>query len=212
MSPTGRPRRSILAAGASLVAAGVAGCAGSNEVTSTSSGGRSSNEIPASSTAYDHLAVRADTTVPLIYPQDDPPETDTDRLNDPHQTQFLVSATDVETLQLDIADPSTVRSFLTTTDFDAASIAIDQRPVKDCYQRHLLSVRADPDEFRTWYCRSLKPPTARCDADHEVLEITIIRVQRAYDEAPSSRSRSERGTCPTDTDQTTETHTVEVDR
>lgn len=187
-----RTRRGTLSVAGTLLASGLTGCLGSG------SGGHATGEsststrgwLPSASTPFESLARRTQGTGPVVYTD---PEVD-----HRHDMRFVLSEAEVDALSIDLEDPTPVRMFLRDTDFTDASVVVEQRTIEDCYERRLLAVQADNDRFRSWYCQQLRPPTARCAADTEVMVVTLIRVRHVYEEAPSSRASSERRGCPGD--------------
>ncbi|TYT61167.1 hypothetical protein FYC77_15170 [Natrialba swarupiae] len=143
------------------------------------------------------LTLRSDDAEAIVYPSDDPPDDD-----DRHAKlsrrgpQFLLDGDDAADLVINSPDEPEARAFIEETDFETESVVVVQRTIEDCYERRVLSVQARDDNFRTEYCRTLKSPTTRCKADREVMEALFFRVQRAYEDSPSSRSSSESMSCP----------------
>ncbi|MFP8953587.1 hypothetical protein ACLI4Z_11515 [Natrialbaceae archaeon A-arb3/5] len=200
MPSTHPSRRRLLAGAGSCLAIGVAGCSGTNRsesaVNSVEEGGE-----PGPSDEYDLLTIRADDDSVFVYPQDDRPDEDeADRSRRPMRSaQFVTNEDEADALlfeTIDAAASAEARAFLEDTDFETESVVIDQRGIEDCYRRHVLTVQAESDEFRTRYCRTLKSPTTPCEADRDVMEALFFRIQRAYDDAPSSRSSGESASCP----------------
>lgn len=185
-----RTRRNALRVAGALLTGGVAGCigaeSGSHATGESSTGMR--GRLPSASTPFESLSRRGPGSDMIVY-------TDPGTV-DHHDTQFVLNEADAEALTVDLANPTPVRAFLTETDFTSASVVIEQRTIEDCYERRLLAVDATEDRFRSWYCQQLRPPTARCAADTEVMVANIIRVQHVYEEPPSSRASSERRGCP----------------
>ncbi|AGB37489.1 hypothetical protein [Natronococcus occultus] len=194
MSSSFPSRRQLLAAGSCLPAV-LAGCAGPGESSTThntTDGGE-----PMASDEYDSLTLRADDDVVFVYPNDDPPdETDESRSRPRRNVEFVLSRSAAEDLRIDADGIEDARAFLEETDFETESVVVEQRPIEDCYRRHVLGVRAEADEFRTRYCRTLRSPTTPCEADRTVMEAIFLRIRRSYDDRPSSRGSSESGSCP----------------
>ncbi|MDQ2048896.1 hypothetical protein RBH26_00190 [Natronolimnohabitans sp. A-GB9] len=193
-----RSRRRLLAAGGSLSAV-IAGCTGFSESESIEHNVTEGGE-PMPSDEYESLTLRADGAEPFVYPDGEPPEDGEKTGSRPYErsVEFVLSDDEASAIRIDADDEDVddARTFLEATDFETESVVIDQREIEDCYRRHLLSVQANPDEFRTQFCQSLKAPTTPCEADVTVMEAVFVRVQRAYEAAPSSRASSESRSCP----------------
>ena len=195
-------RRRLLAATASVPPV-LAGCArpGSSE---ESIDNVSVSEEPMPTDAFDVITLRSNDADQLVYAGDEQPsdDGDGDGENQPRQyghgrsAEFVLTTEDATALRIDADETTAIRSFLDATEFDTESVVVEQRTIEDCQRRHLLSVRAEPDRFRTEYCRRLKPAMTPCTADRTVTKAVFIRIQRAYDDPPSSRSSGERTTCP----------------
>ncbi|WP_293033694.1 hypothetical protein [Natronococcus sp.] len=187
-------RRQLLAAGSCLSAV-LAGCVSTDE-SSTTHNATDGGE-PMASDEYDSLTLRADDDSVVVYPRDDSPdETDGNRRRPRRNVEFVLSRSAAEDLRIDAGGIDEARDFLEETDFETESVVVEQRPIEDCYRRHVLGVRAKDDEFRTRYCRTLQSPTTPCEADHTVMEAIFFRIQRGYEDRPSSRGSSESGSCP----------------
>lgn len=188
-------RRKLLAAGGALSAtlAGCTGFVGSERATHNATEGGE----PMPSDAYESLVLRSDEPELFVYPADDPPGDESDRTHPFRRSvRFVLSEDEAAALEIDADDADDARAFLDATDFETESVVIDHREIDDCYRRHIQSVQASPDDFRTQYCRSLMEPTTPCEADLTVMEAIFLRVQHAYDDAPSSRASSESMSCP----------------
>ncbi|RQG97618.1 hypothetical protein [Natrarchaeobius oligotrophus] len=190
------PRRRLLAAGTGCLSALIAGCTGTDATESQAHDHAVDEGVAFESDEYDHLAIRTDDDERFVFPRDDPPDdpSDDDRPRR-RSIEFVLDEDDAEALEIDADDEAAARSFLDETDFDDQSVVVEQRSIEDCYRRHVLAVRADPDRFRTRYCRTLKPPTAACEADVEVMEAQFFRIRYVYEEPPSGRSSGERASC-----------------
>ncbi|MFC4541661.1 hypothetical protein ACFO5R_06950 [Halosolutus amylolyticus] len=197
MPSTDFPRRRLLAAGGCLSAV-LAGCAGLGESETTAEHTAADGGTAMPSDEYDALTLRSDDDEYFVVTgEDSPNERDDDRSRSSrYDVAFVVTDDEAADVRIDSDDADAARSFLEATDFETESVVIEQRPIDDCYRRHLLSVQARPDEFRTQYCRSLKSPTTPCEADLTVMEAIFVRVQQAYDDSPSSRASGESASCP----------------
>lgn len=208
MPSTDRSRREVLSvAGSTLaVAAGtaLAGCVGTDRTAPDDdpddATAHEASDRPSQYAALDDdedvLSVRAADAEPFVF------ESETDVPDDDRvyaQPTFHVvddAAADALFVDADEEAVDAIEHFVEGTDFETQSIFVDQRTIGDCYDRVFLGAEATADSVRTAYCRSLKPPTTPCEADHEVVEAVIVRLGRPYDDPPSSRQSSEHGSCP----------------
>lgn len=200
-------RRRLLAAGSGLLSVAFAGCAGGSNSSGTGAEyGESNGETLESSHEYESLFVRSDDPTLFIYQNEEDANEAADARDEDgyasptgRSTVFVLSEDDAAALWIDAGDADTdasdIRAFVDGTDFETQSVVVEQRTIEDCYDRRLLGVRARDDDFRTQYCRSLKEPTTLCEADRTVMEAIVLRVDRPYDESPSSRASSESGSC-----------------
>ena len=193
-------RRQLLA-GASGLTVALAGCTGSAESESSSESDRTTRRFGPSH-EYESLFVRFENDDRFIYRNED----EATKAENGDQTAtyslspfFVLSEEDTAELWIDpdLTDDKEreIRHFLEATDFGSQSIAVLQWTVEDCYERHVMGVRARDDDFETAFCRSLKAPTTPCEADRELMEAIVLRVDRAYAERPSSSGSSESASC-----------------
>ncbi|OVE86308.1 hypothetical protein [Natronolimnobius baerhuensis] len=212
--PSSTPsRRRLLAAASGSLSISLAGCVGdtgsffeqnaSDNATSTTTHEHDATETPTrdSSHRYDTLQVRTDGNDHVVYPDAetaaDAAEGDDEYIHRPHRALFVTDTEDVDALEIDADDATAreIREFAADTNFEQQSIVIDQRTIDDCYERHLLAVTARGNSFRTEYCQRLKSPETACESDLERMEAVVIRVDRPYNEGPTSRSSGESMSC-----------------
>jgi len=192
-------RRQLLA-GASGLTVALAGCTGSEESESSSGSDRTTRRS-GSTDEYKSLFVRFTDDDHFVYRNEDEAteaETDTSATYS-RSPLFVLSETDAAELWIDpnlAADKEReLRHFLEATDFESQSIVVLQWTIEDCYERHVMGVRARDDDFETSFCRSLKAPTTTCEADRELMEAIVLRIDRACAERPSSSGSSESASC-----------------
>ncbi|SDR42054.1 hypothetical protein [Natronobacterium texcoconense] len=198
-------RRRLLAAATGATIA-LAGCVGESESRSNSASdyGTTEGRRPESTHEYESLSVRADDADYFVYRSEDEAreakaEDDVRPSIYRRSRLFVLSEDDADTLWIDPGlgdDENEIRDFLGETDFETQSVVVHQRTIEDCYERRLLGVQADDDQFRASFCRPLKPPTEPCEADRDRMQATVIRVDRPYDDRPSSGGSSESAACP----------------
>ncbi|MBZ6496738.1 hypothetical protein [Natrinema longum] len=201
MSSTTFSRRRVLAAGGSCLSAVVAGCSGSGGSTSDSETAHDTDRVSESTHEYDVLFVRSADGAPFVYPNEAAAQRQKDEDRPPLHTGsfFLIDDGDADALRIDLEEnaegTAEIREFVDDTDFETESIVVDQRPIGDCYHRHVRSVQATDGDFHRRYCRTLKDPKTPCEADTDVMEVVVFRIQRSYEDAPPSHSSSESASC-----------------
>lgn len=199
MPSTTVSRRGLLATACSALALTGAGCAGSDGSETTVEHSASEETTLESTHEYESIAVRSADNEVFVYRDDEAAEAadDRDQYRSRRNRVFVVDDEAATALRIETneRDASEIRQFVEATDFERESIVVEQRPIEDCYRRRLVAVRADDDEFRTEYCQTLKDATTACEADKKLVEAIVIRVQRPYDEEPSSYASSESHTC-----------------
>ncbi|GAB3663486.1 hypothetical protein GCM10028856_01260 [Halopiger thermotolerans] len=192
-------RRRLLATAGSTLALAVAGCAGSDGSGTTVEHSTSDGTTLESSHEYESIAVRAAENESFVHRDEEAAEAadDRDGYRSSWKRVFVVDDEAAAALRIETneRDANRIREFVEATDFENASIVVEQRPIEDCYRRRLLAVQAGGDEVRTEYCQTLKDATTPCEAGKELIEAIVIRVHRPYDEAPSSFSSSESHAC-----------------
>ncbi|RKD97106.1 hypothetical protein [Halopiger aswanensis] len=199
MPSTTVSRRRLLATAGSTLALAVAGCAGSDGSGTTVEHSASEGTTLESSHEYESIAVRSAENEIFVHQDEEAAEAAADRdgYRSRRERVFVVDDEAATALRIETSEPdaSRIREFVEATDFENESVVVEQRSIEDCYRRRLVAVRAGDDEFRTEYCQTLKDATTPCEADKELVEAIVIRVQRPYDEAPSSFSSSESHRC-----------------
>lgn len=224
-------RRRLLAAAGGYLSVALAGCTGeftTEPVNETSTGGdveRPERGSYESTHDYEVLSVRASGDELFVF-QDEDTAREVEETPDGEPLPinatsilFVLDEGDADDLWIETEAAGTadgavaddIRAFVEETDFETASIVIDQRSIGDCYYRRVRGVQARDDEFRVDYCRRLKAPTTPCEADRDVMEAVVFRVKRAYGERPSRRGSSWSMSCRgpvIETDDTSENATA----
>lgn len=184
-------RRHLALVGGALAA--LAGCSGySTDTTVEEEVSDSRGRMPSEGTRdFQARSLRVPGEEPFVS-LGDPPERERRR-----RQQFVLEDEDATALQfhVDHDDVDSVQSFVEATDYDEASVVIHQRPIDDCYERHVEYVIAQPDRYRVQFCRTLKDATTPCSADETGMEALFIRLPRAYESRPSRRGSGERSRC-----------------
>ena len=197
-------RRRILATTSGALGAVLAGCADESEGESSSATefDESDGARYGSSHEYEVLTVRSSDDEHFVHPSEDEAsaaEDDDDGFPPRYRRtlQLVLDEDEANALWIegDSNDARELREFVDATDFDTQTIVVDQRTIEDCYERRVRGILAESDSLRTRYCRHLKPPEAPCEADKSVMEAVVFRVDRRYEESPSSRGSSDGMSC-----------------
>ncbi|MHC3438936.1 hypothetical protein ACYJ1Y_12760 [Natrialbaceae archaeon A-gly3] len=198
MPSTERSRRQLLAGVGGCLSIVIAGCTGRDSGTSIEM--NESDRPSRYSEEHEAMTVRSGDDSQFVYWDGEEPDEDDDDTPIPGRGRlFVLEEADVSDLRID-EDNEAVQAFLDDTDFETESVIVDNRLIKDCYERYVLGVRTESDRVRVQYCQTLKEPTTPCDADREIMEAIFIRIGRAYDDAPSGWGSSESMTCPGETE------------
>ncbi len=71
-------------------------------------------------------------------------------------------------------DAESARAFFDATDFSAQAVFVSHREIESCYRYRINSVFWEPGRIELEYCRGLRSPDVRCEADAtEVVGICI---------------------------------------
>lgn len=199
MPSTTVSRRRVLATASSALALVGAGCAESGSSGTTVERSASEGAPLESSHEYESIAVRSAENEIFVHRDEEAAEAadERDGYRSGRERVFVVDDEAATALRIETneRDASQIREFVEATDFENESVVVEQRSIGDCYRRRLLAVQAGDEEFRTEYCQTLKDATTPCEAGKEIVEAIIIRVQRPYDDAPSSYASSESHAC-----------------
>ena len=93
------------------------------------------------------------------------------------------------------ADVESARGFLEATDFDEETVYITQRGIRSCYRLRVESVSWEPRRVEYEYCRELRPPDVRCEADRRESLGLLFRLPAALDMRITGRGSSGRSPC-----------------
>lgn len=208
-------RRSLLAAGAALLASGSAGCLDGTSRGRTASDGPPEHSPESATTDFEVETLRdesLDPIVPLAFDPgnsdaDDSDATGTDESATPTATPdrprirngmwFLLEEAHVDALEFERepADTGAFRSFLAGTDFENESIVVIQEPVPACYDLSVEYLEVASDDFHARRCRTVRPADVDCEAAARHLLLTALRIPHAYDRRPRSRGLGTSANC-----------------
>ncbi|AQL42960.1 hypothetical protein BV210_09635 [Halorientalis sp. IM1011] len=164
-----RTRRALLGCSTALIAT-LAGCGARFRKTPT----EETDDVESGSVRHpEHLRLRR--------PGSDPPV----RLPSGETTNrsgIVASADRAERLEYaDDVNADAAGAFVADTDFETASIVVDQAPVEECYRIELCSVSWSREGVHTNYGRVLRDADVPCRADAWVSATTLVRVPVVLD-------------------------------
>lgn len=182
--PDGHTRRRLLR-GAACVLAGLAGCTeGRDDPPPTIEPEQYDN--PNVERDPDVASLRADGEGPPIWiapeggegttgPEDAPPRFRTD-------SQLIASEATASRLRFaDVDGVEDARAFVDDTDFDAETLYLEARGVRECYRVELCYVSWAPDDVETQYGSYLRDADVECSADVRESASFLIRIPDALD-------------------------------
>jgi len=186
-------RRRVLS-GASALLVGFAGCSGE----SSSSSSVPPEEVGNVAVDPESYSLRNPNDGPVVWTGERPtPRDDEDRSHYRHYT-FVTGPDDAAGVSF-ANGPGVdgARAFLDETDYDAATVYVEQWRVQECFAPELCYVRWSTDNIDTSYARHYRDADVACEADAEDTIATLIRIPAAFDpsEISSYGSSYGSGTC-----------------
>jgi hypothetical protein len=95
---------------------------------------------------------------------------------------FVTGPEDTASLSFAAVDGSgDARTFLSATDYDAATVYVEQQRVRECFTYDLCYVRWTDREIDTSYARRYRDPDVACETDAYDVVATLIRIPAAID-------------------------------
>jgi hypothetical protein len=210
-----RSRRSLLAAGAAVLASAAAGCLDGSTSTSRTVGDDPSNPPESATTDFAVETLRDESLDPIIpfgFDPEDPdggvettepdasPATPTPDLEDrglENRMWFILEDAHLDRLRFDREPPGVdaLRSVLAATDFESESAVLIQEPISACYALSTEYVELEDDAFHASRCRRLRPADVACAVDDRHLLVTALRVPQAYESSPSGMGLGTSSNC-----------------
>jgi hypothetical protein len=170
-------RRRALQGAAALVA-GFAGCSGESS-SSSSEPPEPDGSIELNPESY---TLRNTDPTPTVWTGEQPtPEADAER---PHRRHHLFVTTPDEAAAVGFADvdgADGARDFLDATDYDAATVYVEQLTVEECFVPDLCSIQWSADDVETDYTRRYRDADVACEADVRDVVATLIRIPETFD-------------------------------
>jgi len=190
--PSTTRRRTLQRVATLLAGVGLAGCSG-----------ESSSTYPPETTdnvAFDpeSHSLRSSDPGPILWAGDRPttePGTGDDARRRHWTTRrFVADADDAAAISIaDVDGAADAREFLDATDYDAATVYIDQAGIRECFTQDLCHVRWSETEVDTDYARYYRDADVACETDARDVLVTLIRIPEALDPDDVSSYGSSRG-------------------
>ncbi|GAB6860890.1 hypothetical protein ACFR97_00225 [Haloplanus litoreus] len=180
--------------GAVALVAGFAGCSGESSSSSSHPSDPSGN-VALNPESY---SLRNPALAPTVWTGDRPtPEDDAERSH--RRTHLFVTSPD-EAATVGFADvdgADAARDFLDATDYDAATVYVEQWPVDECFAPDLCSIQWSENDVETNYSRRYRDADVACEADARDVVATLVRIPEAFDPSgvDSYGSSHGSGTC-----------------
>lgn len=111
---------------------------------------------------------------------------------------FVTDADDAASVSIaDVPGAAEARDFLDATDYDAATVYVEQSTVRECFAPELCHVQWSETEVETSYTRRYRDADVACETDAEDVVATLIRIPAAFDpsDVNSYGSSHGSGTC-----------------
>ncbi|AXG08566.1 hypothetical protein [Haloplanus rubicundus] len=176
--------------GAVALLTGFAGCSGESS---------SSSSYPPDPTGNIELnpesyTLRNSERAPTVWTGERPtPHEDEERVHRRHHL-FVTSADEAAAVAFaDVDGAADAREFLETTDYDAATVYVEQQQVGACFASDLCSVQWSDSDIQTNYARRYRDADVRCETDDEDVLAVLIRIPEAFDPSDVSSYGSSRG-------------------
>ncbi|GAB3320962.1 hypothetical protein EI982_13770 [Haloplanus rallus] len=192
--PSTTRRRTLHGVATLLAGVGLAGCSGESSSTSTHPAEATGN------VAFDpeSYSLRNADLEPILWSGDRPttePGTDDDaRIRHLADHRFVADADDAAAVSIaDVDGAAGAREFLDSTDYDAATVYVEQIGIRECFTQELCHVRWSETEVDTDYARHYRDADVACETDARDVLVTLIRIPEAFDPGGVNSYGSSRG-------------------
>ncbi|AZH27015.1 hypothetical protein [Haloplanus aerogenes] len=181
-------RRRVLS-GAVAFLTGFAGCSGE-----TSSGSSYPPEdVDNVAIDPDAYSLRNPRTEPTVW-TDERPTADEDGATHYWSHVFVTSSDDAANVSFaDVPGADEARDFLDSTDYDAATVYVEQSTVQECFAPELCYVQWSETEVETSYTRRYRDADVACETDAEDVVATLVRIPTVLDPSDISSYGSSHG-------------------
>lgn len=93
----------------------------------------------------------------------------------------------------DVTGADEARAFLDGTDYDAATVYIEQMSIEECFAQDLCYVEWSETDIGTDYTRRYRDADVACETDARDVVATLIRIPEAFDPGDINSYGSSRG-------------------
>jgi hypothetical protein len=164
--------------GAAALLAGLAGCSGE----SSSSSSYPPAEVGDLEPNSEPYSLRNPDVEPTVWTGERPtPGGGEERTHRRHHL-FVTGADDASAVAFaDVAGAGEARTFLDATDYDAATVYLEQRTVRACFAPELCHVRWSESDIDTSYARRYRDADVACETGAEDTVVTLIRIHERLD-------------------------------
>jgi hypothetical protein len=182
-------RRRTLA-GAVVLLTGFAGCSGESS-SSSSYPPEAAGNVELNPDSY---TLRNPDREPTIWSGERPtPREGNDRVHRRHHL-FVTNTEEANAVAFaDVEGAADAREFLDATDYDAATVYVEQQQVGACFESNLCSIQWSESDVRTSYSRRYRDADVRCETDNEDVLAILIRIPEAFDPSEVNSYGSSRG-------------------
>jgi hypothetical protein len=170
-------RRRALSGAAALLT-GFAGCSGE----SSSSSSYPPEDVDNVAVDPESYSLRNPNDEPTVWTGKRPtPREDERRTHYRHHT-FVTSLDEAAGVSFaDVPGVDEARAFLDETDYDAATVYVEQWRVQECFAPELCYVQWSESDVETSYTRRYRDADVACETDAEDAIATLIRIPEAFD-------------------------------
>ncbi|MDR5674192.1 Uncharacterized protein AArcCO_1608 [Halalkaliarchaeum sp. AArc-CO] len=195
---TGSPqRRDVLRWTAGLLAVPLAGCLDAPESSDSESdiGPDPENVITDVTVLSQRLEIDIDRGEQIVTYDESHDDAEGQSLRLP----YVIDSTHVGLLEFsrELPDPGRVEEFLQKTEYDDASVLIEESSVSACRRNRLQYVhrRSSGSRLAPQFCSTMRDPAVDCSADENQYQITFIRVPVPFESPPSGSGRGWSSRC-----------------
>ncbi|AUX09897.1 hypothetical protein AArcSl_2273 [Halalkaliarchaeum desulfuricum] len=190
-------RRDVLRCTAGLLAIPLAGCLGDSESSDSASeiGPDPENVITDVTVLSQRLEVDIERSEQIVTYDETHEDADRRSLRLP----YVIDEEHVPLLEFDreLPDHQRVDQFLRETDYDDATVLIEESSISGCHRHRLQYVHRRPsgDRLAPQFCSVMRDPSVDCSTDVNHYQITFIRAPVAYESPPSGSGRGWSSRC-----------------
>jgi len=182
-------RRRALSGAAALLT-GFAGCSGESS-SSSSYPPESTDNVELNPESY---TLRNSEVAPTVWTGERATaREDEERVHHRHHL-FVTNADEAGAVGFaDIDGAADARAFLDATDYDAATVYVEQQQVGACFASDLCSIQWSEDDIETNYSRRYRDVDVSCETDDDDVLAVLVRIPEVFDPSDINGYGSSRG-------------------